>query len=91
MSIKVSIPSPLRSFTGGAAQAIVEARSVHDCLHALEKAYPGIKARLCEEDGSLRRFVNVYVNGEDIRFLQGAHTTLKPGDEVSIVPAIAGG
>ena len=91
MSVKVSIPSPLRRFTAGQAHAQVEAQTLAACLDALEQAYPGVKGRLCDGDGGLRRFVNLYVNGEDVRFLQGLKTPLQSGDEVSIVPAIAGG
>jgi molybdopterin synthase sulfur carrier subunit len=69
----------------------VAAGSVADMVDTLEASYPGIKSRLCDESGELRRFVNIYVNEEDIRFLKGKDTVLKTGDEVSIVPAIAGG
>ncbi len=65
--------------------------SMAECIEALETSYPGLKERLCDETGQLRRFVNVYVNGEDVRFQQGVETPLKAGDEVSIVPAVAGG
>ena len=67
------------------------AGSITDLVNTLEASYPGIKARLCDDSGELRRFVNIYVNEEDIRFLKGKDTALKTGDEVSIVPAIAGG
>jgi molybdopterin synthase sulfur carrier subunit len=69
----------------------VAAGSITDMVNTLEASYPGIKARLCDDSGELRRFVNIYVNEEDIRFLNGKDTALKTGDEVSIVPAIAGG
>ena len=91
MPIKVLIPTPLRNLTGNAAEVSVEAASVSAMIQALESAHPGLKERLCDEAGKLRRFVNVYLNEEDIRFLQGEATALKAGDEVSIVPAIAGG
>jgi molybdopterin synthase sulfur carrier subunit len=65
--------------------------SVAECIASLEASYPGLKERLCDESGEIRRFVNIYVNGEDVRFLQGLATPLKDGDEVSIVPAVAGG
>jgi sulfur-carrier protein len=91
MPVKVLIPTPLRNLTANAADVQVEAASVAAMIDALEKAHPGLKDRLCDESGKLRRFVNVYLNEEDIRFLQGEATALKDGDEVSIVPAIAGG
>ena len=89
--IKVRIPTPLRPLTKGQGEVEVTAASIVDLIDTLNAAYPGIKARLCDESGELRRFVNIYVNEEDIRFLKGKDTSLKPGDEVSIVPAIAGG
>ena len=91
MPIKVLIPTPLRNLTGNAAEVAVEAGDVQALIQALDAAHPGLKERLCDEQGKLRRFVNVYLNEEDIRFLKGEATTLKDGDEVSIVPAIAGG
>lgn len=89
--IKVRIPTPLRPLTKNQGEVSVAAASIEDLVNNLEAAYPGIKARLCDEKGELRRFVNIYVNEEDIRFLNGKNTVLKTGDEVSIVPAIAGG
>ena len=89
--IKVRIPTPLRPLTKGQGEVEVAAASIVDLIDTLNAAHPGIKARLCDESGELRRFVNIYVNEEDIRFLKGKDTSLKPGDEVSIVPAIAGG
>jgi molybdopterin synthase sulfur carrier subunit len=91
MSIKVLIPTPLRNLTGNAADVSVEAKDIAAMLASLEARHPGIKERLCDDSGKLRRFVNVYLNEEDIRFLQAEATLLKDGDEVSIVPAIAGG
>jgi molybdopterin synthase sulfur carrier subunit len=91
MSVLVRIPTPLRALTKGQGDLRVEAATVDEMLNHLEKEYAGLKSRLCEDDGSVRRFVNVYVNDEDIRFLQGTGTALKAGDEVSIVPAMAGG
>lgn len=91
MSIRVRIPTPLRSLTGGLADVTAEADSVAACITALESRYPGISDRIVDDQGDIRRFVNLFVNGEDIRFLQGVDTLLKPGDEVSIVPAMAGG
>jgi len=91
MAVNVLIPTPLRNLTGGKDTVDVEATSINDLVKALESAYPGIGNRLSAEDGTLRRFINLYLNGEDIRFLQSGETPLKDGDEVSIVPAIAGG
>ncbi|HSA64350.1 MAG TPA: MoaD/ThiS family protein [Nitrospira sp.] len=89
--IKVRIPTPLRPLTKGQGEVEVTAASITDLIDTLNAAHPGIKARLCDDSGELRRFVNIYVNEEDIRFLKGKDTSLKAGDEVSIVPAIAGG
>lgn len=91
MSVRVRIPTPLRGLTGGAAEVQVDGASVAEAISQLEARYPGIAQRLKDENGELRRFVNLYVNGEDVRFLQGLDTHLKAGDEVSIVPAVAGG
>ncbi len=91
MSVSVRIPTPLRKLTGGADEVTVEAANVGEMIENLEAAHGGIKERLCDEKGEIRRFVNVYVNDEDVRFLDGRATALKDGDEVSIVPAIAGG
>lgn len=87
----VRIPTPLRTMTGGVAEASVDVANVREMLAALEVQFPGICARLCEEDGSVRRFVNVFVGDEDIRFLQGLDTPIAPGTQVSIIPAVAGG
>jgi molybdopterin synthase sulfur carrier subunit len=89
--IKVRIPTPLRPLTKGQGEVEVSAGTIVDLIDTLNNAHPGIKARLCDDTGELRRFVNIYVNEEDIRFLKGKDTSLKAGDEVSIVPAIAGG
>ena len=91
MAVKVRIPTPLQKLTANQAEVAVTGTSVNGMLKELEAKFPGIKDRLCDADGKLRRFVNVYVNEEDIRFLNGADTALKDGDEVSIIPAIAGG
>jgi molybdopterin synthase sulfur carrier subunit len=91
MSVRVRIPTPLRTLTGGAAEVNVGGSSLADLIAQLETEYPGMEQRLKDENGELRRFVNLYVNGEDVRFLQGLDTQLKTGDEVSIVPAVAGG
>ncbi|MGQ0694284.1 MAG: MoaD/ThiS family protein [Nitrospiraceae bacterium] len=89
--IKVRIPTPLRPLTKGQGEVEAKAGSVWEMIEALNHAHPGIKDRLCDETGELRRFVNIYINEEDIRFLNGKETSLKDGDEVSIIPAIAGG
>jgi len=89
--IKVRIPTPLRPLTKGQGEVQAQAKSITEMIDNLNASHPGIKDRLCDETGELRRFVNIYVNEEDIRFLKGKETSLKEGDEVSIVPAIAGG
>jgi sulfur-carrier protein len=92
MAVKVLIPTPLQKLTGDKATLECEAvATIGELLDSLESKSPGIKARLCDDQGELRRFVNFYVNSEDIRFLNGIKTELKDGDEVSIIPAIAGG
>ena len=91
MSVRVRIPTPLRRFTGGAEEVGVNGSTIAFVVDELEKKHPGIKERLCDEQGRVRRFVNVYVNGDDIRFLNSLETPVKDGDEVAIVPAIAGG
>jgi molybdopterin synthase sulfur carrier subunit len=89
--IKVRIPTPLRPLTKGQGEVEATAASISEMIENLNSAHPGLKDRLCDDKGELRRFVNIYVNEEDIRFLNGKDTSLKDGDEVSIVPAIAGG
>jgi len=91
MSVRIRIPAPLRSVTDGEAELSVGAESVGQALTELESRYPAIRARLRDDEGTVRRFVNLYVNGEDVRFLQGLDTGVKAGDEVSIIPAVAGG
>lgn len=91
MGVTVRVPTPLRKFAGGARDVQASGGTVGELIENLEQQYPGIKERLCEEDGVLRRFINVYVNGEDIRYAKGVDTTLKDGDEVSIIPAVSGG
>ena len=91
MAVKVLIPTALQKFTNEKATLECTASNISALLDSLEVSYPGIKARLCDDEGNLRRFLNFYVNSEDIRFLEGAETALKDGDEVSIVPAVAGG
>ena len=89
--VQVKIPTPLRKYTGGSGAVEAEGTTVATLVNDLERRFPGIKERLCDESGQVRRFVNIFVNGEDIRFLQHLDTPLKAGDELSIVPAIAGG
>lgn len=91
MSVLIKIPTPLRKLTAEHDTVTVEGTDLGQCIERLDREYPGIKERLCDESGELRRFVNIFVNGEDVRFLSGLQTPLKTGDEVSIVPAVAGG
>lgn len=91
MSVTVRIPTPLRKLTNDLDVVSSDGGTLLACIETLERQYPGLKERLCDETGELRRFVNVYINGEDVRFLSGLETALNPGDEVSIVPAVAGG
>jgi molybdopterin synthase sulfur carrier subunit len=91
MAVIVRIPTPLQKLTNNMAEVAVEASNITEMVDHLEQKYPGIKERLCDESGRLRRFVNVYVNEEDIRFLQNESTPVHDGSEVSIIPAIAGG
>ena len=91
MSVQVRVPTPLRRYTGGAEEVSVDGDTVAALVSNIEQNYPGIKERICDDQGNIRRFVNVFVNGDDIRFLDNLETALKDGDEVSIVPAIAGG
>ena len=91
MAIVVRIPTPLQKLTGDKAEVDAAGGTVSDLLQDLERQFPGLKDRLCDPTGRLRRFVNIYVNEEDIRFLKQEATSLKDGDEVSIIPAIAGG
>lgn len=91
MSVLVRIPTPLRRMTNGLDKVEVESSTLGGMVESLESSYPGFKDRLIDENGELRYFVNIYVNGEDVRFLQGLETSTNTGDEVSIVPAVAGG
>jgi len=91
MAIKVIIPTPLQKLTRNQADVEANGSSIRELIDDLEKSFPGLKERICDETGKIRRFINIYVNEEDVRFLQQDKTSLKDGDEVSIIPAIAGG
>ena len=91
MSTVVRIPTPLRRVTNGDDKASVDGDNLSEIINDLECQYPGIKERLCDENEELRHFVNIYINGEDVRFLNGLQTNVSEGDEISIVPAVAGG
>src|SRR3954468_20202650 len=91
MPAKVRIPAPLRKLTNDQAVVEVQGNTVQELLSSLDKNYPGLKERICDESGQIRRFVNIFVNGEDIRFKEGPATAVSDGAEVSIIPAIAGG
>ena len=89
--VLIRIPTPLRRLTSGKDKVELEASQLDRLIDALESEFPGFRERLVDENGELRYFVNIYLNGEDVRFLQGLGTSTKTGDEVSIVPAVAGG
>ncbi len=91
MAIKVKIPTPLQKLTGDKSEIEATGATLKDILDNMEEQYPGMKERLYSEDGKLRRFINIYVNEEDIRFLSSDKTAVKDGDVISIIPAIAGG
>lgn len=91
MPAKVRIPAPLRKLTKDQAVVEVQGKTIQELLVSLEKDFPGLKERICDESGQIRRFVNIFVNGEDIRFKEGPATQIAEGAEVSIIPAIAGG
>lgn len=91
MAVTVRIPTPLRKLTGEQDTVTAEGSTLAQLIDALEGMHPGLKERICDETGELRRFVNVYVDGEDVRFMSGLETELKADTEVSIVPAVAGG
>lgn len=90
-AVTVLIPAPLRKLTGGEARVTADGATIGDLIESLETRYPGIKERVCDPDGELRRFVNVFVNGENARNLGGIGTQISTGDEVGIIPAMAGG
>ena len=91
MAVKVLIPTPLQKYTQNKATIECTGSNIDELIDSLENDCPGIKARICDETGKPRRFLNLYVNSEDIRFLNNTDTVLEDGDEVSIVPAVAGG
>ena len=91
LSVIVRIPTPLRKLTNDQDVVSGNGDTLTQCIDGLDAQYPGLKDRLLDETGELRRFVNIYINGEDVRFAQGVRTAVKPGDEISIVPAVAGG
>jgi sulfur-carrier protein len=91
MSVTVRVPTTLRTLTGGEAEVAVEAATVGQVLAACDAAHPGFRDRLLDEDGSLRRFVNVFVADDDVRYLQGLDTPVPDGETISIIPAVAGG
>jgi len=92
LSVTVRIPAPLRKVTGERDVITADGGgSLSEIISRLDQEYPGLKERICDENGEIRRFVNLYINGEDVRFLSGLETPVKAGDEVSIVPAVAGG
>jgi len=91
MAVKVRIPAPLRKLTKEQPVVDCQGKNIDEVLADLEKNFPGMKERICDENGQIRRFINVFINGEDIRFKEGAKTTVTDGAEISIIPAIAGG
>lgn len=91
MTVTVKIPTPLRGLTEQKDKVAADGSDIAGVIDALDAQHPGMKARLCDDDGALRHFVNIYVNGEDVRYLSGIETQVSDGDELSIVPAVAGG
>src|SRR3989338_4537865 len=91
MSITVRIPAPLQKLTQNQEKVEANGANVKELIENLDKKFPGIRERICDENGKVRKFINIYVNEEDVRFLQQEETSVKSGDEVSIIPAIAGG
>ncbi len=91
MSIKVRIPTPLQKITKSQTEILVSGQNIQELIQNMDAQHNGLKERICDEQGNVRRFVNIYLNGEDIRFLQAEQTPLRDGDEVAIIPAIAGG
>jgi len=91
VSISVRIPTILRTYTGGESEVTVEGATLAEVLDSLDASYAGIKARILDDDGTLRRFVNVYIGNEDVRFLDGLATATPDGTQISVIPAVAGG
>ena len=91
MAVKVRVPTPLMKLTDNKSEVMAEGTTISEILNNMESQFTGIKERICEENGTPRRFINIYLNEEDIRFLEGEGTSVKDGDEISIIPAIAGG
>ena len=91
MAVKVRVPPPLMKLTDNQSEVTAEGATISEILNNLESQFAGIKERICDENGTPRRFINIYLNEEDIRFLDGESTAVKDGDEISIIPAIAGG
>ena len=91
MSVSVRVPTILRTYTGGASEVTAEGETLADVIEDLERSYPGIRARVVDDAGKLRRFVNVYVGDEDVRFAEGLATKTPDGTSVSVIPAVAGG
>jgi molybdopterin synthase sulfur carrier subunit len=91
MSVTVRVPTPLRRLTDGQDKVLVPGSTLNDVIGSLEEQFPGFRERICDDQGEIRNFVNVYINGEDVRFQKGMDSATKEGDEISIVPAVAGG
>lgn len=91
MAVTVRIPTPLQGLTKNQGEVEAKGNTIKELVDDLERQFPGIKERICDDEGTIRRFVNIYLNDEDIRFLDGDSTKVKTGDDVSIIPAIAGG
>ena len=91
MGIKVRIPTPLRKLTNGESEVEANGANISELIDDLEKSYPGIKGKLCEENGNVRKFLNIYLNDDDIRFMDSLATEVRDGDNISLIPAIAGG
>jgi molybdopterin synthase sulfur carrier subunit len=91
VSVSVRIPTILRPYTGGASEVTIDGGTLAEVIDALEVAHPGLKARVLDDDGAIRRFVNIYVNDDDVRFAEGLATATPDGTSISIIPAVAGG
>jgi molybdopterin synthase sulfur carrier subunit len=91
MSASVRVPTILRSYTGGESEVSADGTTLSEILDSLDASYPGIKGRIIDDEGSLRRFVNVYVGNDDVRFLDGLDTAIGEGTQISVIPAVAGG